>query len=165
VTVGTWPAPWTFLDYQEEVVVRLRYLLTALAMSVAWGATAEAAPQARASDFDRVDAAYAQYRYRSVERRPRYRRVVYRNWGPRRSVRVVRYARPVRYVRPYRYYRPAPVVRYGYPYGYYRPAYGYYRPAYGYYRPARYYGGYGWPYYRRPYYGGPYGGISIGVGF
>ncbi|HZH53749.1 MAG TPA: hypothetical protein VEZ16_17930 [Microvirga sp.] len=136
--------------------MRLRYLLAALAVSVAWGGGAEAAPKAKTVDLDRIETAYAQYRYRHVERRPRVRRVVYRNWGPRRSVRVVRYARPVRYVRPYRYYRPARVVRYGYPYGYYSPYY---------YRPARYYAGYGWPYYRRPYFGGPYGGISIGVGF
>jgi hypothetical protein len=48
------------------------------------------------------------------------------------------------YYRPYRHY------------GYYRPYYGYYRPYY--YRPYAYYGGYGWPYYRRP-------GISLWFGF
>jgi len=138
--------------------MHLRHMLVALAVSVTWVGAAEAVPKAKAGDLDRVETAYAQDRSRSVERRPRSRRVVYRNWGPRRSVRVVRHARPVRYVRPYRYYRPAPVVRYGYPYGYYGPAFGYYRP-------VRYYAGYGWPYYRRPYFGGPYGGVSIGIGF
>jgi hypothetical protein len=137
------------LDVQEqtpqEVLMRLRHLLAALAVSVAWGATAEAAPTATTVNLDKVETAYAHYR------RPHRRKVVYRNWGPRRSARVVRYAPPYRYARPYRY-------------GYYGPGYPYYRPAYGYYRPARYYGGYG---YGRPYYGygRPYGGVSIGVGF
>jgi hypothetical protein len=136
--------------------MRLRHLLAALAVSVAFGAAAEAAPKATAVDLDKVETAYAQYRYRTVDRRPRYRRVVYRNWGNRRSARVVRYAPAYRYVRPYRYryYRPAPVVPYGY-----------YGPAYGYYSPVRYYAGYGWPYRSYYGYGRPYGGISIGIGF
>ncbi len=157
MVVGTRPLLSTFIGNQKEVVMHLRPLLAALAVSVAWGGFAEAAPKAQALDLDRVETAYAQSRSRSVERRPHYRRVIYRNWGPRRSVRVVRSARPVRYVRP-SYDRPAPVVRYGYPYGYYGPVYGYYRP-------VRYYAGYSWPYYRRPYFGGPYGGVSIGIGF
>jgi hypothetical protein len=140
--------------------MRLRHLLAAMAVSVAWGGAAEASPKAIVPDFDRVETAYAQYRYRVVERRPRYRRVVYRNWNNRRPVRVLRYARPYRYAGPYRYARPYPI---------YRPArvvpYGYYGPAYGYYRPVRYYAGYGRPYYPYYGYGRPYGGISIGVGF
>lgn len=149
--------------------MRLRYLLAALAVTVAWGGTAEASPKPAIPNLDKVDVAYAKHRSGHV-----HRKVVYRNWGPRRSVRVVRYARPyrygyyrpyrpvrvVRYARPYRYgyYRPARVVRYGYPYGYYRPA--------PYYAPTRYYAGYGRPYHRPYYgYGGPYGGVSIGVGF
>ncbi len=139
--------------------MRLRYLLAALAVSLTYSSAAEAAPKAKASDLDRVETAYTQYRYRTVERRPRHRRAVYRSWGPRRSVRAVRYAPPVRYARPYRYYyRPAPIVRHSYPYGYYGPAYGYYSP-------VRYYASYGWPYYRRPWFGGPYGGISVGIGW
>jgi hypothetical protein len=128
--------------------MRLRHLLAALAVSFAWGGVAEAAPKATTLDLDKVQTAYTQYRYRYVDRRPRYRRVVYRNYGYRRPVRAVRYARPYRYG----YYRPAP--------------YGYYGRPYGYYRPARYYAGYGNPYYRPYYgYGRPYGGVSIGIGF
>jgi hypothetical protein len=129
--------------------MRVSHLLAALAVSVVWGGMAEASPKAAMPDLDRVETSYAQYRYRYVERRPRYRRVVYRNWRYGRPVRVVRYA-------PYPYYRPARVARYGY----YGPAYGYYYPS------VRYYAGYGWPYYRPYYsYGGTYGGISIGFGF
>jgi hypothetical protein len=146
--------------------MRLRHLLAALAVSVAWGGMAEASPKAAIPNLDKVEVAYAKHRVH-------HRRVVYRNWGPRRSVRVVRYARPyrygyyrpsrsvrvVRYARPYRYgyYRPARVVRYAYPYGYYRPA--------PYYSPVRYYAGYGRSYYRPYGWGGPYGGVSIGLGF
>jgi hypothetical protein len=125
--------------------MHLRRLLAALAVSVAWGGAAEAAPKAAMLDSDKVQTAYAQYRYGYAG--PRYRRAVFRNHGYRRPVRAARYARPYRYG----YYRPAPVVPYGY-YGW----------PHGYYSPVRYYAGYGWPYYG---YGRPYGGISIGIGF
>jgi hypothetical protein len=136
--------------------MRLRHLLAALTVSLAWGGLAEASPKATPVDLDSVPMAYAQYGYRYGDRAPRYRRVVYRTYGYRRPVRVARYAPPSRYG----YVRPRRVVRYGYPaYGpvYYPYRYGYYGRPYGYYRPARYYAGYG---YRRP-----YSGISIGIGF
>jgi hypothetical protein len=143
--------------------MRLRHLLAALTVSLAWGGLAEASPKATPVDLDRVATAYAQYGYRYDYRGPRYRRVVYRDYRYRRPMRVVRYAPPYRYG----YYRPRRVVRYVYPA--YRPVYnpyryGYYGRPYGYYRPARYYAGYGWPYYGYGY-GRPYGGSSIGIGF
>ena len=91
--------------------MRLRHLLAALTVSVAWGGLAEASPKATPVDLDQVATAYAQYGYRYDYRGPRYRRVVYRDYRYRRPVRVVRYAQPYRYG----YYRPRRVVRYAYP--------------------------------------------------